>query len=159
MLNMKKYIGLVLIGLMISGNACAYTTCVAVGGTEISTTNRSADAQAVCNQYPERCNNKTFCLSKEKMNWWTAQTWCKSIGGSLASAESVCPSTDLRSVDYPSINACPNMVYVAKFYGVGDAWTNAVSGSQQAFTVATNSSINSRLYAFNRSARYFALCE
>ena len=40
-------------------------------------------------------NGKSFCVSKVKMNWWSANVWCQKHGGQLASATHVCPGTPL----------------------------------------------------------------
>ena len=36
-------------------------------------------------------NGNTFCKSKEKMNWWSAFSWCQAMGGRMPSIQEICP--------------------------------------------------------------------
>lgn len=87
-----------------STSTMAYTSCV--GGTEIKA-NAYTDEDAPNTCTPDYCPSpaKTFCVSTNTMNWWTAFTWCKSNGGTLASFHSACPNIPLRPD--PSPGTCP----------------------------------------------------
>lgn len=68
--------------------AMAYTSCV--GGTEI-TTNVYTDSNAPTGCNPQTCPAaKKFCISNFNTGWFSAFTWCKSNGGTLASLEEIC---------------------------------------------------------------------
>ena len=41
------------------------------------------------------------------MNWWSAFTWCESIGGRLASFNELCPSNQMLVNE--TTGACPNL--------------------------------------------------
>lgn len=139
------------ITLGISTSSMAYTSCV--GGTEI-TANAHTDADAPDTCTADYCPSpaKSFCISTNSMNWWSAFNWCKSNGGTLASFNSACPNTPVRSNN--TAGACPAL------QGVGESkyyWTSMGSGSSNAFVVNLSSGAvanGSRYY----SDRY-ALCE
>ena len=59
---MRKLYTILLITLIATGSAEAYTSCK--GGV--------------------LTNNKAFCRSLDKLNWWSAANWCKANGGKLA---------------------------------------------------------------------------
>ena len=135
---------------MIGGQAMAYTSCV--GGTEI-TANVYTDADAPDTCTAEYCPSsaKSFCISNFPMNWWSAFNWCQSNGGTLASFNSACPNTPVRTNN--TAGACPAL------QGVGDSkyyWTSMGSGTTTAFNVNLSSGA---VNGVNRSYTNFALCE
>ena len=74
--------------------AMAYTSCV--GGTEVTSnvyTDSNAPSECDVNKCPTPA--KTFCVSNQKMNWWSAFNWCKSNGGTLVSFSELCPGVRL----------------------------------------------------------------
>ena len=68
---MKKLFFIVMLCVLISGPVYA-ATCI--GGTIIS----------------GRDQNRSFCLSDKKMNWWSAHQWCQSNGRVLAHPDYLC---------------------------------------------------------------------
>jgi len=139
------------ITLGFSTSSMAYTSCV--GGTEI-TANVHTDEDAPDTCTAEYCPSpaKSFCISNNGMNWWSAFNWCKSNGGTLASFNSACPNTPVRTNN--TAGACPAL------QGVGESkyyWTSMGSGSSFAFVVNLSSGA---VYANYRSSNgYYALCE
>ena len=121
------------ITLGVSTSTMAYTSCV--GGTEI-TANVYTDADAPDTCTADYCPSpaKSFCISNLSMNWWSAFNWCKSNGGTLASFNSACPNTPVRSNN--TAGACPAL------QGVGESkyhWTSMGSESSSAFFVNLSS--------------------
>ena len=87
---MYKYIGLMILGLMVGQ---AQAACD--GGTWV-TSNTTATRSECSLKNGAVCNGKTFCRSNaRKLNWWSAMAWCKKNGMQLASLESLCPETDI----------------------------------------------------------------
>ena len=139
------------ITLGVSTSTMAYTSCV--GGTEI-TANAHTDADAPDTCTADYCPSpaKSFCISTNPMNWWSAFNWCKSNGGTLASFNSACPNTPVRTNN--TAGACPAL------QGVGESkyyWTSMGSGSSYAFNVNLSSGAVSASY--RSSSGDFALCE
>ena len=140
------------ITLGFSTSSMAYTSCV--GGTEI-TANVHTDEDAPDTCTAEYCPSpaKSFCISTNPMNWWSAFNWCKSNGGTLASFNSACPNTPVRTNN--TAGACPAL------QGVGESkyyWTSMGSGSSVAFDVNLSSGAvgNSNR---NIGNGFYALCE
>ena len=75
----------------------------------------------------------SYCLSKHKMNWYSAYAWCNDQKMSLIDLETVCKSS----------TSCPEVVFsgaekthIANSGGVLDwIWTNTPNSSQTAFMV------------------------
>ena len=38
-------------------------------------------------------NGQSYCLSRISMNWWSAFSWCKGVGGELVTIDDACPGT------------------------------------------------------------------
>ena len=140
------------ITLGFSTSTMAYTSCV--GGTEI-TANVHTDADAPDTCTADYCPSpaKSFCISNNGMNWWSAFNWCKSNGGTLASFNSACPNTPVRTNN--TAGACPALqgVGASNFY-----WTSMGSGTSNAFFVNLSSGAvfnGSR----NTNGSLCALCE
>ena len=113
----------------------ASTTTMAaecVGGTLITANSASHD-DVDCGENNKFCNGHTFCKSDNKMNWWSAFTWCKSNGRNLASFAMACPEkpTSINNVK----GACPNLQGVSS----GVVWLNLFSHSEFAFRVTVSS--------------------
>lgn len=151
----KKYIGLVIFSLILSTQCMAYDVCTEVYGVEVSTSNRNAAASEQCSSHPEQCNTKTFCRSYAAMNWWTAQTWCKSIGGTLAKFESLCPNTP-KNVDSNN-KLCFNMKG-AQTISNWSVWVSDPYGNTQALGIRND---DGSIIRFSRTSNQyiFALCE
>ena len=62
--------------------------------------------------YPfQGTNGKSYCISKVTMNWWSAFSWCKNIGGKLATHSEACPGTG--SSRFSNLSKAPsNLGYV-----------------------------------------------
>ena len=90
---MKKNLILLILSLFFIPKALAETTipwtkegCESVKGawlTAHSATDPDCDSA--------HCNGINFCGSPVKVSWFSALTWCKSIGHKLASFDSMCP--------------------------------------------------------------------
>ncbi len=115
------------------------TNCTSNGGTIIKANEygtkdgENLDKGGLCNDPSDpnltnNCNGMEFCLSNKDMNWWSAFTWCESVGGHLVSFERLCPGTPM--VENRTNGACANIV------GIGGgmypyAWTATGWGTQQ----------------------------
>ena len=65
------------------------------------------------------------------MNWWSAFTWCESIGGKFISFSDLCPDTPTQH--NMTNGACPNVTGIAgNFFG----WTRTGWGTNS--TLAAN---------------------
>ena len=70
-----------------------------------------------------------YCLSKMKMNWWTALGWCQSIGKALIQYPSDCRCDG---------DNCPTeMVGCPNLKGVGDGcvWTSTPFGGSDVYNI------------------------
>ena len=150
-----KYLTLVTL-VLVAGTAQAdfWDNCTAYGGTIITANSYGNDKGGDCNDpsnpdLTNNCNGKRFCKIGQKINWWSAFTWCDSIGGKLASLESLCPGTQ-----YFSFADCPN------FKGTGQNyyWTSTGLGTRDAFTVSLAGSLGTNNRDAN-TASGTALCE
>lgn len=79
-------------------------------------------------------NGTEYCMSKNKMNWWTALGWCQKIGKKLISypEECKCP-TDICG---ETMSGCPNLTGVYSAHMC--VWTIHPNFSDQAKTVCLN---------------------
>ena len=111
---------LTLIGLALAATTARadfWDNCTAYGGTIITANSYGNDKGGLCNDPNDttktnNCNGKRFCASTRPMNWWSAFTWCESIGGQLASIESMCPGTQSAVP-----NTCPNVKGISSHRG------------------------------------------
>ena len=72
---MKKYIGILSVLLLTMPVQAGFSNCTSDKGGEIVTV-----------------SGQTFCRSAEKMNWWSAYTWCQAMGGHLPTVTELCPT-------------------------------------------------------------------
>ena len=84
------------------------------------------------------CNGMEFCVSNKTMNWWSAFTWCDSIGGKLASFEHLCPGSPLYNE-----SSCPNLKggainWIISSTGWGKSGMVDIKVSAGRVTVGTN---------------------
>ena len=125
--------------------------CEAAGGTVITrNVNGATNAPDTCNADKCPATIKTFCMSSQKMNWWTAFNWCDSIGGSLASFGEMCPKVETAVNN--TTGACPGL----QGKGSDWVWSSMGFGSDKAIIVNLSSG------AVSTSGRHnnpFALCE
>ena len=150
---MKKRI-VFLMCLCFVASARAYDECVTAGGTEITrNVYGTTNAPSTCTLEKCPATTKKFCKSGQIMNWWTAFNWCKSIGGTLAKFDQMCPGvqTAINVAD-----TCPALKGVVS--GNGGAWSSMGYQSNQAILVKFSSGAVSTA---NRSyvSTYYALCE
>ena len=90
---------LTLIALVLSATTAQadfWDNCTAYGGTIITANSYGNDKGGLCNDPNDttktnNCNGMRFCWGPERVNWWSAFTWCESIGGKIARFENVCP--------------------------------------------------------------------
>ena len=93
------------------------------------------------------CNGMNFCRSSQKMNWWSALIWCKSIGRELTDIETACP----KAISSSSI--CQNL------YGPNktDFWTTTPASSDMTYKLGNS---GREIQAFSRSRNSgAALCK
>ena len=79
-------------------------------------------------------NGHVYCSSNNKMNWWSAATWCEAQGRHLASMEELCPDTGEglnNAWDGSTGNKCANLTGV----GSGQGWSSLAEGTSGAFNV------------------------
>ena len=149
---MKKYLLLTALFLTTTAQADFWSNCTTYGGTIITANKYGDDKGGLCNDpndpnLTNNCNGKKFCVGENKMNWWSAFTWCDAIGGKLASFDSTCPNTQtLEGV------ACPNM---KNTLGQKRGWTNLAASQEKNFAVQDSVFIPKR----NSTTLYYALCE
>lgn len=117
--------GLTLLSLVLLVSVPTYAkwgaNCTSNGGTIIKANQYGTkdgvnlDKGGLCNDPNDpntsnNCNGMEFCRSNKDMNWWSAFTWCESIGGKLASFEHLCPSTQMiKNSTNAAPGACPNL--------------------------------------------------
>ncbi|MBP5344123.1 MAG: hypothetical protein J6Y85_03535 [Alphaproteobacteria bacterium] len=148
--------------VLIAGVAQAdfWSNCTAYGGTIITANKYGADKGGYCNDpndtnLTNNCNGQKFCLGGKGMNWWSAFTWCESIGGKQASLSNMCPGAPQVS-DYDHPNACPNLLKAINVR----VWTAQGTGQNRAFQVHWNNSIYDGGGHTNRDSReFYPLCE
>ena len=75
--------------------------CESVQGTWV-TANSATDSGCDANH----CNGLSFCRNSQKLNWFSALTWCKSIGHQLADLETACPNGLASSRTCANLNGC-----------------------------------------------------
>ncbi len=100
---MKKILMATIAALMMSAPVNAETTCQ---GGELVTV-----------------DDDTFCVSKVKLNWWSAQLWCQSLGLSLASIYDLCPDWDGRD-GFDVSSSTPSCKRRIPVSGGADMWSS-----------------------------------
>ena len=100
------------------------------------------------------CNGMEFCVSNKTMNWWSAFTWCDSIGGKLASFEHLCPGTPARPNNVAK--ACPNVTGISER---GSTWTSTGWGTNFALNVALGLGHVVDGYRRNTTNYHIPICE
>jgi len=135
---MKKFIGLLVLGLLAQPTFAEWgANCTNNGGTIITANRYGNDKGGLCNNpsdpgVSQNCNGKSFCVGGQKVNWWSAFTWCESIGGKLASYQDLCPTTQTASLDTTII--CDNIKGTSKNSELW-GWTSLAKGDSFAFHV------------------------
>ena len=97
----------------------------------------------------------SYCLSKHKMNWYSAYAWCNDQKMSLIDLETVCKS----SKSCPELNlSSEEKTHITDNGGsVNRVWTNISHSSYDAFYVDLRSGyIGAGVYRYDVS--YYALC-
>ena len=159
---MKKYIGVLFISLILSQTALAEwgANCTNNGGIIVTANSYGNDKGGLCNNPSDttlsnNCNGQSFCRSNNYMNWWSAFTWCESIGGKLASFASICPETQIAVP-----GTCPNLKGLSNN---GTHWvqTSVGWGTTTAVTVSlkTGDIAHDSRCPRSSSNDYFAICE
>ena len=105
-----KYVSLILCCFMLANTAFA-----ACNGGKLVTAHTSA-SNSRCGT--TKCNGKTFCVSDNVMNWWSAMAWCRANGMQLVSFDNLCPNTEKKD------GSCENWRDKA-----GCAWTRTTTSS------------------------------
>ncbi|MBP5344574.1 MAG: hypothetical protein J6Y85_05855 [Alphaproteobacteria bacterium] len=159
---MKKYLLLTALVLATTAQADFWSNCTTYGGTIITANKYGDDKGGLCNDPNDttkinNCNGKKFCVGGNKMNWWSAFTWCEAIGGKVASLTSMCPGATVIS-DYNNHSACPNLQDRTANVMI---WSSTGSGSQKVFMFVENNAIydGANYGGGVRTQFYYALCE
>ena len=137
---MKKNIFLLALGLTFATAAHAETTiewteagCQSVGGTWITAHNATDEG---CDA--AHCNSLNFCRSDQKMNFFSALIWCKSIGRNLVSFANLCPG--IPSGWNSATGACAN----AKGIDSTTVWTTLpVDASHSYYVILSSGAVGS----------------
>jgi len=160
---MKKF-GILMALAMIASPALAdfWTNCTNNGGTIIQANSYGNDKGGLCNDPSDstktnNCNGKKFCKSENKTNWWSAFTWCESIGGQLTTFELACPGTQqiLNNIQ----GACPNLTnaHTCKDSNLCWCWTKLGWGNNAVLEVNVAKG-NVYNHWERHSGQYVALC-
>ena len=133
--------------------------CTLNGGTIIKANEYGNDKGGKCNDpnnadLTNNCNGMEFCVSNKTMNWWSAFTWCDSIGGKLASFEHLCPGTPARPNNVAK--ACPNVTGISER---GSTWTSTGWGTNFALNVALGLGHVVDGYRRNTTNYHIPICE
>ena len=119
---MKRYLLLTALVLATTAQADFWDNCTAYGGTIITANSYGNDKGGLCNDpndtnLTNNCNGKRFCMSGNKMNWWSAFTWCNEIDGTLVSFSNLCPGKQ-------TINSgtCANIKEITQTVWTSTAW-------------------------------------
>jgi len=128
---MKKFLSVLCLSITVSHMALADTTipwtkagCESVKGqwiTAHSSTDSGCDAA--------HCNGLSFCKSPQVMTWFSALTWCKSIGHKLVDFNHLCPGipTGLNG----TTGACANVQGISSGWG----WTATPRDDRKSFAI------------------------
>ena len=130
---MKKYIGLIGLGLMLS------TQSVATTWTDANCTNRGGTIKIAQ-------NGQKFCFSNKPMNWWSANVWCQRHDGQLVNIASWCPGTAVKGGEL-----CAN-------YSLDRFWLRDVTSSSSNAFHEFKGTLYTEGLSFT-SRPIFALCE
>jgi len=100
-------------------------------------------------------NGTTFCKSDNKMNWWSAFTWCESQGRTLAELSKMCPGVSQAAANEEG--DCPNL------QGTDDgqwkyAWSSLDSNTNGYGAIIVDLS-SGAIVISNRNNYGFAFCE
>ena len=118
-------------------------------GLTLSAPTKALDCTSELGGIPFKgANNVDYCVSEITMNWFSAFSWCKAVGGKLATVDEACPGT--------LFNTCTN-IKGKQTTNTGNAWLATPYGDQYAYPVNLSSG------AVNASSRYsnvtYALCK
>ena len=157
---MKKF-GILLFSLCLTTPALAdfWTNCTNFGGTIITANSYGNDKGGLCNDpsdpnLDDNCNGKSFCHGSKKINWWSAFTWCESLGGRLANFSNACPGVQIRPNNTAGI--CANV----KGKLSGWVYTNTGWATNCALHVNSSGAVGGCDYSHNRiNSDAFPLCE
>ena len=155
-----KYLTLITLALTATtAQADFWDNCTAYGGTIITANSYGNDKGGYCNDpnnsnLANNCNGKQFCLRDATPNWWSAFSWCETIGGHLASFYDMCPNTKTNTDS--TQGTCANLAGLS----TRSAWTSMGWQSNNALYVALSYGTVGKAYS-NRtdSIRYSPFCE
>ena len=119
---MKKYLELILAGLMMTTPALADTTW------EKCNSNNGGTLVTVGGQ--------TFCKADSDMNWWSAYAWCEAIGGYLPSITELCPGQEIIYGQF-----CGQVYERGGCWNCGP-WSSTPSGTDNMWQVRCQSGAN-----------------
>ena len=75
-------------------------------------------------------DNTEYCMSKNRMNWWTALEWCAAINKTLIHFPEDCQCKEGKCPD-TTMSSCPNLNGIINDY----AWTSTGSGQKSALLI------------------------
>ena len=93
-------------------------------------------------------NGQSYCISRRQVNWWSAFSWCKSVGGELVNIDDACPDT--------GFDTCANIAG-KQTKVTGSAWLATPSNSNSAYIVSASTGYINVNYG-PRNVTYYALC-
>lgn len=98
-----------------------------------------------------RDTSRSYCISDNSMNWWTAFEWCKSNNRTLAHPDNLCSlGNDVGW--FLDMGGCPNFNW-ADFRNF-NAWTSIPLNENRALAINFNSAFSAQ-----RDVRYQAFCD
>ncbi|MGN1091894.1 MAG: hypothetical protein ACI4RJ_05350 [Alphaproteobacteria bacterium] len=93
-------------------------------------------------------NGQSYCISRRQVNWWSAFSWCKSVGGELVNIDDACPDT--------GFDTCTNIAG-KQTKVTGSAWLATPNSSNSAYIVSASTGYINVNYG-PRNVTYYALC-
>ena len=139
--------------------------CTLNGGTIIKANEYGNDKGGYCNDptndeitEKDNCNGMEFCMSNNVMNWWSAFTWCESIGGQHATFAHMCPTTKPYQ-NRTTRGYCANLTTLSETnYFV---WSSMGEGKAKAFDVELETGYvgNDGAYRNSKYQLFHAFCE
>lgn len=98
-----------------------------------------------------------YCLSKHKMNWYSAYAWCKDQSKNLIDVNTVC-GTNVSACSELKLSSDEQNNITANGGQVGTVWTGTSYSASHAFLVTLSSGqVGGGPYSRN-NPYYYALC-
>ena len=101
-------------------------------------------------------SGKSYCLSKFKMNWYTAYAWCKDQGMNLIELDTVC-GVSSGTCSELKLSSDEQSKITSAGGTIGDVWMNTSNNSSYVFNVTLSSGNLNRIYP--RTSNLPAVCQ